>query len=165
MKKISFRWLILIMALVTTANLVGLQQQAYAITLPPPGQSSYSLDFTNACDNNIGKAGEPVLCLELEKISGSSFKTRVCKGSGTFSYDHDNVLKNLTLGQTLISYVGGTGSQCDEWTTVSLSTLQCGKTSKLSMDVSSPTTCDSPACEYKTGYVNVKKLCNAPTHP
>jgi len=123
---------------------------------------TYLADASSACYGNPQGAGTPTLCLEVQKVSGSSFKYRVCKEGGAFQNSFSYRLKDDNNMVFFTQYVGSSGSTCTVWKDFTVSYVTAYGTvngAGLNAEVISPSGCTESACHYRTGTVTVSKKC------
>jgi hypothetical protein len=125
-------------------------------------QDTYNQSDTSACYGNPQGAGTPTLCIEVKKVSGSDFKYRACKQSGTFSYNFSYRLKDDNNSVSFTSYNGSSGSSCTAWKDFNVNYISgYGAVNGAGMyaEVISPQGCAQSNCKYRTGTVTITKTC------
>ena len=123
---------------------------------------TYSADSQQSCYDNPQGAGTPTLCLEVQKNSGSSFRYRVCKQSGTFQNDFSYRLKDDNNMVNFTQYTASSGTSCTPWKDFSVSYVtQYGTVNGAGVhaEVISPSGCGDSQCRYRSGTVTVSKGC------
>ena len=122
----------------------------------------YILPTTQSCSSNPNASGNPTLCMNIQKISGSTFKYQICKQSGSFTSNYDYYLSDDSYLIKFTKYTGKANQQCSEWQPFSTSYINgYGSTNGagLVVKVSSPTGCTEQACQYHTGGITIRKEC------
>jgi hypothetical protein len=125
-------------------------------------QDTYIANSYSSCYGNPQSSGSPTLCLELSQQSGASWKYRVCKQGGTFSYDFTYRLKDENNYVFFDSYSGALGTTCASWRSFTLDYINgygVLNGAGLVAEVVSPAGCSQSACQYKTGSITVYKNC------
>jgi len=78
---------------------------------------TYSASSSSACLINSGKPGTPTICLNLQQVSGSSWKFQVCLQSGTFPQDFslNPVDENHTSQNLGGPWANTSDNSCSQW--------------------------------------------------
>lgn len=125
-------------------------------------QDTYLASGSQACYNNPQGSGNPTLCLNVQQNSGASWQYRICKSGGSFSTNFDYELRDDNHTQSFGNFTGSANSTCTPWKTINVSYIPgygAINGAGLMGYVKSPSGCTQSACQYKTGYVTIRKEC------
>ena len=125
-------------------------------------QDQYLADSASACYGNPQGAGTPTLCLEVQQISGPSFKYRACKQGGTFGNQFTHQLKDNNNSVNFSSYNGSAGITCTDWRNFDVGYISGYGSlngAGVQAEIISPQGCIQSSCKYRTGTVTITKTC------
>jgi len=115
-----------------------------------------------ACNSNSAGAGNPTLCIYLQKLSGSSFQYRVCKQGSVFANPFTYQLKDENNLVNFSAYSGSSGVLCTPWKDFGVHYISgYGATNGAGVmaEVISPAGCSDSSCRYRTGAITIRKEC------
>lgn len=126
---------------------------------------TYLASTSKACYTSAGTQYGYNACLEVQQVSGASWKYRVCRGGGSaFPYGIKYRLYDLNHSSVDLGgpYQEGGGLTCSAWRSFSVGHItQYGSTagSGLQAEIITPPTCTLNSCKYKTGMITIRKEC------
>lgn len=144
-----------------SANQVCIMQNDMA-TCSGTCLDTYQKSDASACYSNPQGSGSPTLCVEVKSVSGADFQYRVCKQSGTFSYNFSYQLKDDNNSVNFTTFTGSSGSSCTSWKDFNVNYIPgYGSVNGAGIyaEVISPQGCAQSDCKYRTGTVTITKTC------
>jgi hypothetical protein len=125
---------------------------------------TYTSSASQSCHVNTGTVGTPNLCLEVQQLSGASWKYRACMNSGTFPQDFSLKLldQNHTSQNLGGPFANTVGNQCSQWHDFSVSYISgygSVNGAGLVAELKWPISCTQSTCTYSTGIITVSKSC------
>jgi len=124
----------------------------------------YLASTAKSCYTSSGTQYGYTACLEVQQVSGASWKYRVCRNSGTFTYGVKYRLYDLNHLSTDLGgpYQEGGGISCTAWRGFNVNHItQYGASAGagLQAELITPPTCTLNECKYKTGIITIRKEC------
>ncbi len=117
---------------------------------------------THSCYSNPSGAGNPTLCMDLQHISGSSWRYRVCKSGSSFGNQFDYRLVDDHYLIHFTRYTENAGVSCSSWHSFDVKYINgygASNGAGLKVEVRSPAGCIESGCQYSTGVATIRKEC------
>lgn len=127
-------------------------------------QDVYIASGISACHTSAGTQYGYTACLEVDQVSGPTWRYRICKDSGAFTYGIKYQLadENHSTQSMGGQYQEGGGNSCTNWRNFSVNHItQYGSNNGAGLrgELITPPACTLSSCIYKTGMITIRKEC------